>query len=537
MRRLAFTCSLAILALVVPRGTFAANWPQFHFAADRTGFNPAETILSPANVADLSLSWTRTFAAPVTAPVVADGRVYVGSNDGNVYALDAATGAMLWVGTTGGSIIFSPAVDGGRVFVASADSNLYAFPASCSTPCAPLWTAVGGGGSPPAVASDVVYTGAGGLSAFDAVSGVRLWTAPLSNAGKTPAVANGVVYTTDFALYAFPASCSDPCSPLWLGFNTDGEPAVAQDTVYVDAGYVNFFYAFPASCATPCAPLWTAVTDRGERSAPALAYSLVFKTTGVVSAFPAACAALCSPVWTATMGGVAGGSSPSIANGVVYVGSGDGSLYAYNAMTGAKLATIAVGGLGVLSPAVADGAVYVSSPGFVSSSVSAYRLASRDTTPPVIAVPGPITTNATSPNGAVVSYAVSATDPDDAVASLNCVPASGSTFPIGTTTVTCTATDTNGNSATASFTIRVKGAAEQLADLAQAVVGVGPGTSLVDKVRQAQTYLHQQDVADTCATLQQFIDQVRAQSGKSIPPATASALIGDATRIKAVLGC
>ncbi len=160
-----------------------------------------------------------------------------------------------------------------------------------------------------------------------------------------------------------------------------------------------------------------------------------------------------------------------------------------------------------------------------------------DTTPPVITVPGPITTNATSPNGAVVTYAVSATDPDDAVASLNCVPASGSTFPIGTTTVTCTATDTNGNAAIASFTIRVKGAAEQLADLAQAVAGVGPGTSLADKVRQAQASLSAHDVADACATIDKFIAQVRAQSGKSIPAGTATHLIADATRIKSVLAC
>jgi hypothetical protein len=57
----------------------------------------------------------------------------------------------------------------------------------------------------------------------------------------------------------------------------------------------------------------------------------------------------------------------------------------------------------------------------------------------------PITTVATSPDGAFVSYVVTASDPDSAVASLACVPASGSEFPIGTTTVVCTATDTHGN--------------------------------------------------------------------------------------------
>ena len=160
-----------------------------------------------------------------------------------------------------------------------------------------------------------------------------------------------------------------------------------------------------------------------------------------------------------------------------------------------------------------------------------------DTTPPVITVPGPSTANATSPQGAIVTYTVSATDPDDAVASLTCEPASGSTFPIGTTTVTCTAADTNGNSATASFSVLVEGATEQLADLGKAVAGVGPGTSLADKVKQVQIYLAQHDVPNACLTLQRFIDQVRAQSGKSIPAATATTLIADATRTKNVLGC
>src|SRR5258708_3150632 len=79
----------------------------------------------------------------------------------------------------------------------------------------------------------------------------------------------------------------------------------------------------------------------------------------------------------------------------------------------------------------------------------------RDTTGPGITGPGPITRTATSSNGATVVYSVSASDPDDAVASLTCVPPSGSTFPIGTTTVTCTAADTHGNTNSANFTVHV----------------------------------------------------------------------------------
>src|SRR5262249_27175160 len=100
-----------------------------------------------------------------------------------------------------------------------------------------------------------------------------------------------------------------------------------------------------------------------------------------------------------------------------------------------------------------------------------------DTTPPLITVPGPSTANATSPQGAIVTYTVSATAPDDAVASLTCEPASGSTFPIGTTTVTCTAADTNGNSATASFSVLAHASTEQLSDPGKAAAGGGTGPS------------------------------------------------------------
>jgi hypothetical protein len=178
----------------------------------------------------------------------------------------------------------------------------------------------------------------------------------------------------------------------------------------------------------------------------------------------------------------------------------------------------------------------VSRPQGSGCDIGAFELAG-DTTPPVITVPAPVTANATSPSGAVVTYSASATDPDDDVASLSCAPASGSTFPIGTTTVTCTASDTHGNTSSARFTVHVKGAGEQLADLSGAVANVGPGTSLADNVSQAQTYLSANDVADACSSLNALIKEVKAQSGITVPPSQATTLIGTAQRIEAVLGC
>jgi hypothetical protein len=163
-----------------------------------------------------------------------------------------------------------------------------------------------------------------------------------------------------------------------------------------------------------------------------------------------------------------------------------------------------------------------------------------------ITVPGSITTDATGPSGAAVSFAVTVTDPDDASppAAMCAIPSgatvtSGSVFPIGTTKVTCTASDSDDSNSpvSGSFTVTVLGAAGQLASLGQAVQGVGPGTSLEDKITKAQSYLASGNIADACGTLTGFVNEVRAQSGKSIPPAQAAQLIADAQRIQAVLAC
>ncbi len=78
-----------------------------------------------------------------------------------------------------------------------------------------------------------------------------------------------------------------------------------------------------------------------------------------------------------------------------------------------------------------------------------------DRTAPVITVPEDITQEATGPNGAEVSFEVSAEDDVDGTMDVTCDQNSGDTFVIGETVVTCTAEDAAGNSAQESFTIEV----------------------------------------------------------------------------------
>ena len=78
-----------------------------------------------------------------------------------------------------------------------------------------------------------------------------------------------------------------------------------------------------------------------------------------------------------------------------------------------------------------------------------------DTTPPAISVPADISTNATTATGATVTFATSAIDLVSGSVATTSVPASGSVFPIGTTTVTTTATDAAGNRASKTFNVTV----------------------------------------------------------------------------------
>ena len=78
-----------------------------------------------------------------------------------------------------------------------------------------------------------------------------------------------------------------------------------------------------------------------------------------------------------------------------------------------------------------------------------------DTTGPVITVPATATVEATSGTGAIFTYTATATDLVDGNVAVTCTPASGATFPLGTTTVSCSATDARGNSGVASFTVTV----------------------------------------------------------------------------------
>lgn len=77
------------------------------------------------------IKWTfHTQGEVISSPAIVNGVVYVGSNDGNLYAVDQQTGSQKWKFPTGARVTSSPAVANGLVYFSSYDGNFYAIDAA-----------------------------------------------------------------------------------------------------------------------------------------------------------------------------------------------------------------------------------------------------------------------------------------------------------------------------------------------------------------------------------------------------------------------
>ena len=102
-----------------------ADWIMFRSDPSHSGAGTGNPALTP------TLLWKDTLGAFVYSSLaVVDGVVYLGSGDGNVYALNAATGDKLWNYTTGSYVETSPAVVDGVVYIGSYNGNVYALNAA-----------------------------------------------------------------------------------------------------------------------------------------------------------------------------------------------------------------------------------------------------------------------------------------------------------------------------------------------------------------------------------------------------------------------
>ncbi len=131
------------------------DWPQYRQNAQHTGTNPFEHGLSTGNVASLKRACALSGHGALSGAAVYNGIAYVGSSNGNVYAVDSRC-KVKWTFATGGAVRSTPDVTDAVVYVGSSDGKVYALNLQDGTV---KWEYATGGAisSSPVVANGVVY--------------------------------------------------------------------------------------------------------------------------------------------------------------------------------------------------------------------------------------------------------------------------------------------------------------------------------------------------------------------------------------------
>ncbi|HLA14662.1 MAG TPA: HYR domain-containing protein, partial [Gemmatimonadaceae bacterium] len=175
-----------------------------------------------------------------------------------------------------------------------------------------------------------------------------------------------------------------------------------------------------------------------------------------------------------------------------------------------------------------------------NSAVATQKVTVVDVEAPVFNSIADISLDATSRDGAVVSFATSASD-NVAVTNISCSHASGSFFPVGSTSVTCTASDAANNRASVSFVVTVVGPADHLNALIDLVEGAelsgGVANPLLNQLRAALDGLEKPDVV-SCTKIKDFIRALASSKTRSeLTVEEYNELLAYAVKIESMLGC
>jgi outer membrane protein assembly factor BamB len=314
----------------------------------------------PANPGAPSLRWKfKTGGFVGSSPAIDKGGVFFGSQNQDVYSVDATTGTEKWHFETGKIVFSSPAVADGVVYVGSHDSNLYALNESSGKE---RWRAKTGAEveSSPTVDGNLVYVGSndGKVYAFDRTSGFERWRFETGQpVFSSPTVVGRTLYvgSRDDNVYALDARSGRKLWRFATGDEVWSSPAVSGGSVIVGSNDHNV-YSLDAATG---AERWRFTTGGVVSSSPAVADGVVY-----VGSFDHHVYALDARTgkqkWRfQTQDQVF--SSSTVADGVVYIGSHDHNLYALDARTGKMRWRFETGKLVGSSPAVFGGVVYVGS--------------------------------------------------------------------------------------------------------------------------------------------------------------------------------
>lgn len=383
-----FTVTLLALSVVfscqiVYAASSVDDWPLFRHDASHTGFSSG--VAPTSNVVQL---WNYTIneagITVVAPPVVANGFVYVGSADNNLYCLDAATGTKVWSFAAGGETDSSPAVVDDRVYVGSSNGYVYCLDAAAGTQ---VWnqSVMGSADSPVNFVDGRVYVESqlGDVYCLDAASGQEIWNFPTKGTAHdlSPAVSDGYVYAGS---NNGDVLCIDAASGLeaWH-FIADGavsSPVAVDGFVYFGSNDGNA-YCINAMDGTKIWNYTTWYNNAGPShgyhwgngvSAPAVADGHVYVGSGDFDVF---CldASSGDKIWNVSTSAEVY-APPTVAGDYVLVGSYDGNVYCFDTSSGAEVWRAAAGVFSPVnaagsagSPVVADGVVYVVGNGVLSA--------------------------------------------------------------------------------------------------------------------------------------------------------------------------
>ncbi len=323
-----------------------------------------------------------------SSPTVVNGVVYFGSQDRNIYAVDADTGTQLWEFRTNSFVEASPAVVDGIVYCGSNDGYFYALDAETGTE---LWNFCTGKAnqSSPAVANGMVFFGSDNskMYALDARTGEQLWEYEADNPIlSSPAVVSGIVYFNTVGKYAYALQASNGRFRLQVLINgTPSSPAVKDGIVYLNSGngliaidglarnwpgeydlrglWIQL-YAFNLAPIPPpiSGYLWNIprLGIQNSSSSPLISDNTIY--TALDKYLYALDIETHAKLWESPFrAGDSLRSSPALGNDVLYIGSEDGRLYAVDAASGEELWHFTTGGEITSSPTLANGIIYVTS--------------------------------------------------------------------------------------------------------------------------------------------------------------------------------
>jgi outer membrane protein assembly factor BamB len=354
----ALACACVSYAHVSAQTPATASWPQFRGNHRLTGIAESAPPDSP------KLLWKFEAGEAIdSSPAIVDGVVYVGAFNGDLVAVDLATGKLRWKYAAGSAIgESSPAVAGETVFIGDSAGVVHAVRTRDGSG---LWTFKTQQEikSSPVVVGAIVLIGSydGFLYALETASGRLTWKFETDGpVHATPAVHNGVVFVAgcDESLRAFNVADGAELYRIPAGANTAASPVVDGDRAYVGT-FNSEVLAFDLKAKTI---VWR--YENPDRQFPFYSSAALVGGRVIVGSrdklVHAIDAKTGKAAWTFTTQARVD-SSPAVAGSRVYIGSSDGRLYGLNAATGRKEWEFDAGAPLTSSPAIASGRIVIGS--------------------------------------------------------------------------------------------------------------------------------------------------------------------------------